>query len=119
MDEEGYIYVVEREKDVVISGGENIYPAEVEEIISQHPKVKEVAVIGVPDERWGERPIAIIVSQGGQAVNIEEIRQFCQDKLAKFKIPDRIALADSIPYSGSLKVARWQLKAKYGGGIAK
>ena len=119
MDEEGYIYVVEREKDVVISGGENIYPAEVEEIISQHPKVKEVAVIGVPDERWGERPIAIIVSQGGQAVNIEEIRQFCQDKLAKFKIPDRIELADSIPYSGSLKVARWQLKAKYGGGIAK
>jgi len=119
MDEEGYIYVVEREKDAVISGGENIYPAEVEEVISQHPKVKEVAVIGVPDERWGERPIAIIVPRGEQAVTIEEVRQFCQDKLARFKIPDRVELTDSLPYSGSLKIARWQLKAKYGGGIAR
>jgi fatty-acyl-CoA synthase len=118
-DAEGFVFVVEREKEVVISGGENIYPAEVDGVISRHPCVAEVAVIGIPDAKWGERPIAVIVPKDGKVVTTDEIRQFCTGKLAKYKIPDRVELTDSLPHTGPGKIARWQLKAKYGGGIAK
>ncbi len=118
-DADGFIFVVEREKEVVISGGENIYPAEVDAVISQHPAVAEVAVIGVPDPKWGERPIAVIVLKEGQTITTEEMREFCTGKLAKYKIPDRVELTDSLPHTGPGKIARWQLRAQYGGGIAK
>jgi fatty-acyl-CoA synthase len=118
-DNDGFIVVVDREKEVIISGGENIYPAEVDEVISQHPAVAEVAVIGVPDAKWGERPLAVVVPKGAATVSTEDIRQFCLGKLAKYKIPDRVEIADSLPYTGPGKVARWQLRERYGGGIAK
>lgn len=118
-DEDGFIFVVDREKEVIISGGENIYPAEVDEVISQHHSVAEVAVIGVPDAKWGERPIAVIVPKGTAKVSTEEIRRFCTGKLARYKIPDRVEITDSLPYTGPGKIARWQLREKYGGGIAR
>ncbi len=118
-DDDGFIFVVDREKEVIISGGENIYPAEVDEVISQHPEVAEVAVIGIPDEKWGERPIAVVVPKGVETVSTEEIREFCKGKIAKFKIPDRVEITDSLPHTGPGKVARWQLKEKYRGGIAR
>jgi len=119
MDEDGFIFVVDREKEMIISGGENIYTSEVDSVISQHPKVAEVAVIGIPDAKWGERPIAVIVPRGIARVSTEEIRQFCTGKLARYKIPDRVEITDSLPYTGPGKVARWQLREKYGGGIAR
>lgn len=119
MDEEGFIYIVDRKKDMIISGGENIHSSEVEAVVRQHPKVEEVAVIGVPDERWGERPIAIVMPKGGQGVTTEEIREFCQGKLAKFKIPDRVELTSELPLVGPGKIAKWRLREEYGGGIAK
>lgn len=118
-DADGFIFVVEREKEVVISGGENIYPAEVDAVISRHPAVAEVAVIGIPDPKWGERPIAVIVPNEGHTITTSEMREFCTGKLAKYKIPDRVELTDSLPHTGPGKIARWQLRAQYGGGIAK
>ena len=118
-DNDGFVFVIDREKEVIISGGENIYPAEVDDVISQHPGVAEVAAIGVPDKKWGERPIAVIVPNEGATVSSDEIREFCAGKLAKYKIPDRIEITDNLPHTGPGKVARWQLKAKYGGGIAQ
>jgi len=118
-DDDGFIFVVDREKEVIISGGENIYPAEVDEVISQHPEVAEVAVIGIPDERWGERPIAVVIPKGVKTVSTEEIREFCNGKIAKFKIPDRVEITDSLPHTGPGKVARWQLKEKYVEGITR
>lgn len=118
-DADGFIFVVEREKEVVISGGENIYPAEVDGVISQHPAVAEVAVIGIPDAKWGERPIAVIVPKEGMSITTGEMREFCAGKLAKYKIPDRVELTDELPHTGPGKIARWQLRQKYGGGIAR
>lgn len=115
MDEEGFIYIVDRKKDMIISGGENIHSTEIEVVIRQHPKVQEAAVIGVPDKKWGERPIAIIVPEEGQAVTTEEMREFCKDKLAKFKIPDRVELTNELPIVGPGKIAKWKLREKYGG----
>jgi len=100
---------------MIISGGENIHSTEIEAVVRQHPKVQEAAVIGVPDEKWGERPIAIIVPKEGQVVTTEEIREFCKDKLAKFKIPDRVELTNELPIVGPGKIAKWKLREKYGG----
>jgi len=118
MDEDGFIYIVDRKKDMIISGGENIHSTEIEAVVRQHPKVQEAAVIGVPDEKWGEKPIAIILPKEGQVIATEEIREFCKDKLAKFKIPDRVELTDELPIVGPGKIAKWKLREKYEG-IAK
>ncbi|RPJ05167.1 MAG: long-chain fatty acid--CoA ligase [Deltaproteobacteria bacterium] len=112
MDEEGFIYVVDRKKDVVISGGENIYPVEIEGIIIKHPKVKDVAVIGVPDERLVEAVAAIIEPEERYALTREEIVSFGEKNLARYKRPHHIFF-DRIPRSPSGKIEKPKLREKY------
>jgi acyl-CoA synthetase (AMP-forming)/AMP-acid ligase II len=113
MDEEGFIYVVDRKKDVVISGGENIYPVEIEGVIIKHSKVKDVAVIGVPDERLIETVAAIIEPEEREALTKEEIVAFCEKNLARYKRPHHIFF-DRIPRSPSGKIEKPKLREKYG-----
>lgn len=109
-DEEGYFYVAGRKKDMFISGGENVYPVEVERVLSQHPAVREVAVVGLPDEKWGESGCAVISLNDGAHVDSEEILQFCTDKLAKFKIPKRVEFMENLPKGDSGKILKREIK---------
>jgi acyl-CoA synthetase (AMP-forming)/AMP-acid ligase II len=88
MDDEGYVYLTDRLKDMIISGGENVYSVEVESVLAQHPAVATCAVIGVPDGTWGERVHAVVVPAAGAAVTLEELRAFCADRLASYKVPE-------------------------------
>jgi len=115
-DTEGYYYVVDRVKDMFISGGENVYPREIERILEQHPKIAQVQVIGVADPKWGEVGRAIVVLKHGQEASEEEIISFCKGKLAGFKIPKSVAFTDSFtPYiSGAGKILKRELKKDFG-----
>ncbi|MBI5966681.1 MAG: AMP-binding protein, partial [Deltaproteobacteria bacterium] len=113
MDEEGYLYLVDRKKDVVKSGGENIYSREVEEAIASHPAVGEVAVIGIPDERWGEAVKAVIVLREGMACTEREILEHCQNKLAGFKRPKYVSFEPALPKNITGKVLKAQLRERY------
>ena len=111
-DEEGYFYVVDRKKDMIISGGENIYCAEVEDVLAAHPKVGEVAVIGVPDEKWGETTLAVIVpGTPGDPPGAAELAEWCADRLARYKRPRGIAILSALPRNPSGKVLKTQLRA--------
>ena len=94
VDEEGFIYLVDRKKDLVISGGENVYPVEVEDVIRKHQKVHDVAVIGTPDERLGEIVTAVIQPKSGEALDEEEIKGFCEQQLPRYKRPRRIIFGE-------------------------
>ncbi|MEI3598044.1 MULTISPECIES: class I adenylate-forming enzyme family protein [unclassified Oceanobacillus] len=112
-DEEGFYYIVDREQDMILSGAINVYPAEIEEVLHEHPKVADVAVIGLPHEKWGEIPIAIIVLGEGESANQEEIIDFCSGKLAKYKIPHRVDFVDELPRNLQGKLLKYQLREKY------
>lgn len=114
VDEEGYFYIVERKKDMLITGGENVYPAEVEDVIIGHPKVGEVGVIGIPDDRWGESVCAVVVPLLGQTVTAEEIQGFCTGKLAKYKIPKSVVFVDELPRNPSGKILKRILREQHG-----
>jgi acyl-CoA synthetase (AMP-forming)/AMP-acid ligase II len=86
-DEDGYIWLIDRKSNMIISGGENIYPSEVEAVLGQHPKVRDVAVIGVPHDKWGETAKAIVVAHNGQTLAHDELRAWCRERLAAFKCP--------------------------------
>ncbi|MGG3841691.1 o-succinylbenzoate--CoA ligase [Anoxybacillus kestanbolensis] len=109
MDEEGFLYVLDRRSDLIISGGENVYPAEIEAVLLQHEAVKEAGVIGVPDERWGQVPFAFVVL-GDQMTTEEQLRQFCMNKLAKYKVPKRIRFVNHLPRNAANKLMRHELK---------
>lgn len=110
-DEDGFIYVVDRVKDMIISGGENIYCAELENVIAWHPKVADVAVVGRADEKWGEIPVAVIIPQDpADAPTLEEIREFCDGKLARYKHPKDIVLREAFPRSGTGKIRKTDLR---------
>jgi len=113
-DEEGYFYIVDRAKDMYRSGGENVYPAEIEKILSEHPKVLNIAIIGVADEMWGETGKAFIVPKDGQSLTPEEITAFLEDKVAKYKYPTQFEFLESLPMTASGKIAKAELKKKYG-----
>lgn len=108
-DEEGYLYVIDRLKNMYISGGENVYPAEVEKYLQQHPAVQEVAVIGVPDEKWGESGKAIVVLKPGESATDEQLRSFCLGGLAKFKVPKHFTFVAALPKNDTGKIDRKQL----------
>ncbi|MHB8511147.1 MAG: o-succinylbenzoate--CoA ligase [Actinomycetota bacterium] len=108
IDEEGYITIVDRVKDMFISGGENVYPAEIEKTLASHPAIVEAAVIGVPDDRWGEAGCAFVVLR--KAVSQEEIRAFCSERLAKFKVPRDVVFTDSLPRNATGKLVKDQLR---------
>ena len=115
MDEEGYLFLVDRKQDMIISGGENLYPTEVEEVLSKHPKIHELAVIGVPDEKWGEAVKAVIVLKPGEDASEEEIIKFCEGKLAGYKKPKSIDFIPAVdmPKNPTGKILRRPLKEKY------
>jgi O-succinylbenzoic acid--CoA ligase len=108
-DGEGYLYVVDRRDDLIISGGENIYPAEVEEVLLAHPAVAEAGVVGVPDAQWGQVPVACVVLRPGAGASGEELTAFCAARLARYKIPRRIAFYPSLPRNSSGKLMRRRL----------
>ncbi|MGB3183598.1 MAG: long-chain fatty acid--CoA ligase [Cyclobacteriaceae bacterium] len=108
-DEDGYLYVVDRKKNMYISGGENVYPAEVEHFLRTHPAIDEVAVIGVPDARWGESGKAFVAIKEGAMISGQEIKDYCTGKLAKYKIPRDVAFVGELPKNASGKVARTEL----------
>ncbi|MGI5239330.1 acyl-CoA synthetase [Dactylosporangium sp. CA-139066] len=110
MDRHGYVFVVDRLKDMIISGGENVYSAEVENVVTLHPAVAACAVIGLPDEQWGERVHAVVVLAAEAEVTAEELREFCRPRLAGYKIPRSVEFADSMPASGVGKVLKRQLR---------
>ncbi len=113
-DEEGYIYVVDRKKDMIITGAENIYPAEIEEALFKHPKILECAVIGVHDQEWGESIKAIVVCKQGESMTLEEVVEHCKQHLASFKKPKSVDFMDALPRNPAGKVLKTVLREKYG-----
>jgi fatty-acyl-CoA synthase len=114
MDKEGYIYIVDRKKDMIISGGENIYSAEIEQVICRHPKVQECAVIGVHDKDWGEAVKAIVVPKFGEQLTEKEVIDFCKQYLASYKKPKSVDFMDALPRNAMGKVLKRELREKYG-----
>jgi acyl-CoA synthetase (AMP-forming)/AMP-acid ligase II len=115
IDEEGFIYLVDRKKDLIISGGENIYPGEVEEVILKHPKVHDVALIGTPHERMGEVAVAVVQLKDGAVSTEKDISAYCEQNLPRYKRPNRI-IFDQIPRSPTGKILKPMLREKYGKG---
>ena len=113
-DAEGYHTIVGRVKDVIISGGENIYPAEVEAILGLHPAVAEIALIGVPDAKWGQTPLAIVVPRPGQQPTLEDLQAGCAGRLARYKLPRKMVLLDALPRTAAGKIDKQQLKKVHG-----
>jgi len=115
MDDEGFLYVVDRKKDIIISGGENISSVEVESILYKHPKIMEAAVIGIPDLKFGEGVCAIVVPRGGERILEEEIVGYCKAHLASFKKPRKVIFTDALPRNPSGKVLKRDLRKQYAG----
>jgi O-succinylbenzoic acid--CoA ligase len=106
LDQEGYLYVLDRRDDLIISGGENVYPAEVEAVLRSHPAVEDAGVVGVPDERWGQVPAAFVVARAGVEVTEADLKSFCDARLARYKVPTYISLVPSLPRNASGKLLR-------------
>ncbi|OMC11121.1 long-chain fatty acid--CoA ligase [Mycolicibacter heraklionensis] len=115
VDDEGFIYVVDRKKDMIISGGENIYCAEVENVLFDHPLIREAAVIGRPHEKWGEVPVAIVAAEPGEEpLTLDALEPFLNERLARYKHPKELVLVDQLPRNASGKVVKPQLRKQYG-----
>lgn len=112
-DEDGCYYIVDRKQDMILSGALNVYPAEIEGVLHEHPGVEDVAVIGIPDKKWGEIPLAAVVLRDGEKVTKEEIFQFCQGRLAKYKIPHHIDFVDELPRNLQGKLLKYQIRKNY------
>jgi len=119
VDDKGYLHIVDRLKDLIISGGENIYPAEVEEALYTHPAVAECAVIGVPDATWGEAGRAIVVRRDGQQVTEAELIAHLDGRLARYKIPKSVVFAVQLPHTASGKLVKPDLRRLYGAPAAE
>lgn len=117
-DDEGFVYIVDRWKDMYISGGENVYPAEVENVLFQLPQVADAAIIGVPNERWGEVGLAIIVRKPDQTLAEGEVIQHCLGRLAKFKVPQSVAFVEILPRNATGKVLKRELRVQFVGTAA-
>jgi len=113
IDDEGFLYIQDRVKDMIVSGGENVYPREVEEVLYQHPAVAEAAVIGVPSEMWGEEVKAIIVRKDGVSVSAEDLLAFCKGRLGGYKRPRSVDFVEALPRNPSGKVLKKDLREPY------
>jgi acyl-CoA synthetase (AMP-forming)/AMP-acid ligase II len=113
MDESGYLFIMDRSKDMIISGGENIYPREIEEVLVRHPAVREVAVIGVPDPKWGEAIKAVVSLEKNRTTTEEDLIAFCKDNLASYKKPKSVDFVDELPKNNYGKILKRDLKADY------
>ncbi|KUO15683.1 acyl-CoA synthetase [Streptomyces dysideae] len=114
VDEDGYVTIVDRIKDMIISGGENIYPAEIEDLLLTHPDIVECAVIGVPDEKWGEVPRAVVVPRAGCSLDPDEVLATLSGQLAKYKIPKSVVLAEELPRTASGKLLKTRVRKRFG-----
>jgi fatty-acyl-CoA synthase len=119
IDEEGYVTIVDRKKDMILTGGENVYSTEVENVLYTHAAILECAVVGVPDQKWGEAVKAIVVLKPGQRATEQEIIQFCKEKMAHYKAPKSIDFIDILPKTGSGKIHKKNLRDKYWEGYEK
>jgi acyl-CoA synthetase (AMP-forming)/AMP-acid ligase II len=113
LDAEGYLHITDRKKDMIITGGFNVYPSEVEQVIWSHPAVQDCAVIGVPDAQWGEAVKAVVELNAGQQVGADELIALCKDRLGSVKAPKSVEFVDSLPRSPVGKVLKKDLRAKY------
>lgn len=113
MDCDGYINVVDRSKDMIISGGENVYSTEVEYVLHEHPAVLECAVFGIPDEKWGELVHATVVFRAGQSPHEEELTDFVRERLARYKVPRHWEFLEELPKTGSGKIKKKELRDKF------
>jgi acyl-CoA synthetase (AMP-forming)/AMP-acid ligase II len=116
VDEDGFLFLVDRFKDMIISGGVNVYPKDIEEIIIQHPSISEVAVFGVPDERWGETPVAAVVLREGKSVHIKDLIRWTNSRVdAKFQRISDVIIVDAFPQNVAGKILKRDLRKAYGG----
>ena len=115
MDAEGFITLVDRKKDMIITGGENVYPIEVEQVLYRHPAVREVAVVGVPHAKWGEAPVAVVALKDGAEVAGDELIGYARERLAHFKCPTRVEYVPELPRNATGKVLKTTLRKEYGG----
>ena len=113
IDDEGYVTISDRKKDVIITGGENVSSIEIEDALFSHPAVAEVAVIGAPDEKWGETVIALVVLAPGASATEDELKAHCREKLAHFKCPTRIEFRDELARTATGKLQKFKLRAPY------
>lgn len=116
MDDEGYIYLMGRDDDIIIRGGENIAPGEIENILSEHPAIEESAVIGIPDVEWGQVPLAIVVIKKGKSATPDELINHCHNRLASFKRPQKVVFVNELPKNTLGKILKNSLREKYGNG---
>jgi len=114
-DEEGFYYICDRQKDMLVSGGANVYPKEIENALESHPAIFESAVIGRADAEWGERPHALVVRNPGEQIGAEELLRFCREKLAGYKVPSSVEFLEELPHGTSGKLAKREIRARYGG----
>jgi acyl-CoA synthetase (AMP-forming)/AMP-acid ligase II len=119
VDQEGYFLIVDRKKDIIISGGENISSLEVEKAVYSHPSVLECAVIAVPDDHWGEAPKALVVLKPGQSLGEQDLIEYCRSKLPGFKIPKSVEFLEALPKGGTGKILKKELREKYWQGYEK
>ena len=113
IDEDGYITVVDRKKDMIISGGENVYSVEVEQVLNSHPDILEAATIGLPDEKWGESVTAVIVAKPNVEIDEEALIAYCREHIASYKIPRKFLYEDVLPRNASGKILKYQLRDEY------
>ena len=118
LDADGHLHLVDRKNDMILSGGENIYPAEIERVLAEHPQILEVTVVGVPDERWGESPRACVVLQPGASATAQELLAFCDGRIARYKLPRSVEFLDALPRNAMGKVLRRELRERYWQGHA-
>jgi acyl-CoA synthetase (AMP-forming)/AMP-acid ligase II len=118
-DEDGYVYIHDRVKDMIVSGGENVYPAEVENALQSHDAVAEVAVIGVPDDRWGETVKALVVCMAGTSPSEGELIDFTRERLAHYKCPTSVEFVSELPRDASGKLLKRELRERYWAGQSR
>jgi len=109
-DEDGYLFIVDRIKDMIITGGENVYPREVEEVLYTRPEVQECAVIGLPDREWGERVTAVIEPKPGEKIDQKTLKEFLREHLSSFKVPKEYRIVDELPKNPAGKILKRELR---------
>jgi acyl-CoA synthetase (AMP-forming)/AMP-acid ligase II len=115
LDDQGYLYFMGRKKDLVKTGGENVYPKEVENVLGEHPAISEVTVIGLPDPKWGEAVTAVVVLKEEAGLSLEEVKAFCRDRIAGYKIPKGLKIVNEIPKNATGKVLKRELRDRFAG----
>jgi fatty-acyl-CoA synthase len=110
LDEDDFLYIVDRKKDMIITGGENVYPREIEEVLYRHPKILEAAVIGLPDPVWGEKIHAVVALKDGELLNEQEVINYTRENLSSFKKPKSIRFVDRLPRSSTGKVLKYVIR---------